>query len=41
MGYAVPNGRVAFTVDEAVEAAKELGTDVSCCESTNSCRWTR
>ncbi|PLS16661.1 ADP-forming succinate--CoA ligase subunit beta [Bacillus sp. M6-12] len=27
-GVAVPNGRVAFTVDEAVEAAKELGTDV-------------
>lgn len=28
-GVAVPNGKVAFTVDEAVEAAKELGTDVS------------
>ncbi|WP_404450054.1 ADP-forming succinate--CoA ligase subunit beta [Sutcliffiella horikoshii] len=27
-GVAVPNGRVAFTVEEAVEAAKELGTDV-------------
>ncbi len=27
-GVAVPNGKVAFTVDEAVEAAKELGTDV-------------
>ncbi len=27
-GVAVPNGRVAFTVDEAVEAAKELGTEV-------------
>ncbi|MFD6442223.1 ADP-forming succinate--CoA ligase subunit beta [Peribacillus sp. NPDC060186] len=27
-GVSVPNGRVAFTVDEAVEAAKELGTDV-------------
>ena len=24
----VPRGKVAFTVDEAVEAAKELGTDV-------------
>ena len=29
MGYQVPNGKVAFTVDEAVEAAKELRyTDV-------------
>ena len=27
-GVSVPNGQVAFTVDEAVEAAKELGTDV-------------
>nr|WP_295973840.1 ADP-forming succinate--CoA ligase subunit beta [uncultured Bacillus sp.] len=27
-GVAVPNGKVAFTVDEAVEAAKELGTNV-------------
>jgi succinyl-CoA synthetase beta subunit len=27
-GVSVPNGRVAFSVDEAVEAAKELGTDV-------------
>lgn len=27
-GVAVPNGKVAFSVDEAVEAAKELGTDV-------------
>ncbi|WP_080846462.1 ADP-forming succinate--CoA ligase subunit beta [Cytobacillus gottheilii] len=27
-GVAVPNGKVAFTVEEAVEAAKELGTDV-------------
>lgn len=27
-GVAVPNGKVAFTVDEAVEAAKELGTSV-------------
>ncbi|MCG1020634.1 ADP-forming succinate--CoA ligase subunit beta [Sutcliffiella horikoshii] len=27
-GVAVPNGRVAFTVEEAVEAAKELGTQV-------------
>ncbi|GAC43114.1 ADP-forming succinate--CoA ligase subunit beta [Paenibacillus popilliae] len=27
-GAAVPNGKVAFTVDEAVEAAKELGTSV-------------
>ena len=25
-GVSVPNGKVAFTVDEAVEAAKELGT---------------
>lgn len=28
-GVAVPNGKVAYTVDEAVEAAKELGTDVT------------
>ncbi|MBB6452938.1 succinyl-CoA synthetase beta subunit [Salirhabdus euzebyi] len=28
-GVAVPNGRVAFSVDEAVNAAKELGTAVS------------
>ncbi|MBU7592101.1 ADP-forming succinate--CoA ligase subunit beta [Metabacillus halosaccharovorans] len=27
-GVSVPNGRVAFSVDEAVEAAKELGTGV-------------
>ncbi|ASS91572.1 MULTISPECIES: ADP-forming succinate--CoA ligase subunit beta [Aeribacillus] len=27
-GVTVPNGKVAFSVDEAVEAAKELGTDV-------------
>lgn len=27
-GVSVPNGKVAFSVDEAVEAAKELGTDV-------------
>ncbi|CAH0257477.1 ADP-forming succinate--CoA ligase subunit beta [Peribacillus sp. NPDC101481] len=27
-GVSVPNGRVAFTVEEAVEAAKELGTEV-------------
>jgi succinyl-CoA synthetase beta subunit len=27
-GVMVPNGKVAFTVDEAVEAAKELGTQV-------------
>jgi len=27
-GVQVPNGRVAFTVEEAVEAAKELGTQV-------------
>ncbi|MEI7027347.1 ADP-forming succinate--CoA ligase subunit beta [Paenibacillus sp. y28] len=27
-GVAVPQGKVAFTVDEAVEAAKELGTPV-------------
>jgi len=27
-GVSVPNGKVAFTVDEAVEAAKELGTEV-------------
>ena len=27
-GVSVPNGRFAFTVDEAVEAAKELGTEV-------------
>ncbi len=28
-GVSVPNGKVAFTVDEAVEAAKELGSDIS------------
>ncbi len=28
-GVAVPNGKVAFTVEEAVDAAKELGTEVS------------
>jgi succinyl-CoA synthetase beta subunit len=28
-GVLVPNGKVAFTVDEAVEAAKELGTQIS------------
>jgi len=28
-GVTVPNGKVAFTVEEAVEAAKELGSDVS------------
>ena len=38
-GVSVPNGKVAFTVDEAVEAAKELGTDVVCCKSTNPCWW--
>ena len=27
-GVSVPNGKVAFTVDEAVEAAKNLGSDV-------------
>ncbi|MFV5916814.1 ADP-forming succinate--CoA ligase subunit beta [Bacillus cereus] len=27
-GVSVPNGKVAFTVEEAVEAARELGTDV-------------
>ncbi|APH05273.1 ADP-forming succinate--CoA ligase subunit beta [Bacillus weihaiensis] len=27
-GVSVPNGKVAFSVDEAVEAAKELGTEV-------------
>jgi succinyl-CoA synthetase beta subunit len=27
-GVSVPNGKVAFSVDEAVDAAKELGTDV-------------
>src|ERR1700748_431408 len=27
-GVAVPEGKVAFTVDEAVDAAKELGTSV-------------
>lgn len=27
-GVSVPNGRVAFSVEEAVEGAKELGTDV-------------
>ncbi|MGG3889050.1 ADP-forming succinate--CoA ligase subunit beta [Metabacillus fastidiosus] len=28
-GVTVPNGRVAFSADEAVEAAKQLGTDVT------------
>lgn len=28
-GVAVPNGKVAFTVDEAVAAAEELGTEVT------------
>lgn len=28
-GVAVPNGKVAFSVDEALEAAKELGSSVS------------
>ncbi len=28
-GVSVPNGHVAYTVDEAVEAAKKLGTDVT------------
>lgn len=28
-GVKVPNGKVAYTVEEAVEAAKELGTDVT------------
>jgi succinyl-CoA synthetase beta subunit len=28
-GVSVPNGKVAFTVDEAVEAAKELGTTIN------------
>ncbi|MBE3570633.1 MAG: acetate--CoA ligase family protein, partial [Bacillales bacterium] len=27
-GVAVPNGKAAFSVEEAVEAAKQLGTDV-------------
>ena len=27
-GVSVPNGKVAFTVEEAIEAAKELGTEV-------------
>ena len=27
-GVSVPNGKVAYTVDEAIEAAKSLGTDV-------------
>ena len=27
-GVAVPNGHVAFSPEEAVKAAKELGTDV-------------
>ena len=27
-GVSVPNGKVAFSAEEAVEAAKELGTDV-------------
>ncbi|WP_217585620.1 ADP-forming succinate--CoA ligase subunit beta [Lentibacillus saliphilus] len=28
-GVSVPNGHVAFSVDEAVEAAKKLGTDIT------------
>ncbi|MED4532531.1 ADP-forming succinate--CoA ligase subunit beta [Metabacillus fastidiosus] len=28
-GVTVPNGRVAFSADEAVEAAKQLGTDIT------------
>ncbi|ADH99238.1 ADP-forming succinate--CoA ligase subunit beta [Salisediminibacterium selenitireducens] len=28
-GVAVPNGKVAYSVDEAVKAAEELGTDIS------------
>ncbi len=28
MGVAVPEGRVAFTAEEAVEKAKELNSDV-------------
>ena len=36
-GVSVPNGKVAFTVDEAVEAAKELGSQCLCSQSTNSC----
>ncbi|HLQ74451.1 MAG TPA: ATP-grasp domain-containing protein, partial [Alloiococcus sp.] len=28
-GVNVPNGHVAYTVDEAVENAKKLGTDVT------------
>ncbi|HWO77940.1 MAG TPA: ADP-forming succinate--CoA ligase subunit beta [Bacillus sp. (in: firmicutes)] len=28
-GVSVPNGRVAFTAEEAVEAAKELGTNIT------------
>ncbi|KAB8138723.1 ADP-forming succinate--CoA ligase subunit beta [Gracilibacillus oryzae] len=28
-GVAVPNGKVAFTVEEAVKASEELGTDIS------------
>ena len=37
----VPRGKVAFTVEEAVATAQELGTDSCCCKSTNSCRWKR
>ena len=32
-GVSVPNGKVAFTVEEAVEAAKELGTRRLCCKA--------
>ena len=38
MGVAVPEGRVAFTAEEAVEKAKEFRC--LCSESTNS-RWGR
>ncbi|MGR5996897.1 ATP-grasp domain-containing protein [Bacillus cereus] len=40
-GVSVPNGKVAFTVEEAVEAAKRIRNRCMCSESTNSRWWTR
>ena len=39
-GVSVPNGKVAYTVDEAVEAANHLGYGCCCCKGSNPCRWT-
>jgi len=40
-GVSVPRGIVAFTVDEAVEAAKKLGTDTVVVKAQNPCGRTR